>query len=90
MQKKGVGGRTGSRNPRSRILFEVSSTLPVRKRSKRMLSLGVSGPSGVGCGRVRGYVRRYVGEHGTDLVDLGGGGERWVERGRVGGVPCLG
>jgi hypothetical protein len=31
--------RTASRNPRSRILFDVSSTLPVRRRSKRMLSL---------------------------------------------------
>lgn len=49
-------GRTGSRNPRSRILFDVSSTLPVRKRSKRMLSLDKKGGEGydeVGC--VRGW-----------------------------------
>ncbi len=36
---KGKRIRTASRNPRSRILFVVCSTLPVRKRSKRMLSL---------------------------------------------------
>jgi hypothetical protein len=29
----GKEGRTASRNPRSRILLEVNSTLPVRRRS---------------------------------------------------------